>query len=125
METRGLVGVRHPPPMTPTGTNLLGLVKHLAGVEIGYFGDTFGRPFDGPLPWSEDDEPEQNADFWATSEEPREQRTHRRNRRIARGQPQHGVRQPGVVGGLPESARTGRPGRSREIERGAPVPRSL
>jgi hypothetical protein len=63
-------------PMTPTGTNLLGLVKHLSGVEIGYFGDTFGRPFDGPLPWSEGseaEEPEPNADFWATSEESREQ----------------------------------------------------
>jgi hypothetical protein len=32
-------------PLTPTGTNLLGLVKHLGGVEAGYFGDTFGRPF--------------------------------------------------------------------------------
>ena len=32
--------------MTPTGTNLLGLVKHVASVELGYFGDTFGRPFD-------------------------------------------------------------------------------
>ena len=31
-------------PLTPTGTNLLGLVKHLASVELGYFGDTFGRP---------------------------------------------------------------------------------
>jgi hypothetical protein len=62
-------------PMTPTGTNLLGLVKHLSGVEIGYFGDTFGRPFDGPLPWQEepDVEPEPNADFWATSDESREQ----------------------------------------------------
>ena len=37
-------------PMTPTGTNLLGLVKHLAAIEYGYFGDTFGRP--GPtFPW--------------------------------------------------------------------------
>jgi hypothetical protein len=63
-------------PMTPTGTNLLGLVKHLSGVEIGYFGDTFGRPFDGPLPWQEEpevEEPEPNADFWATSEESRDQ----------------------------------------------------
>ena len=31
-------------PLTPTGTNLLGLVKHLASVELGYFGETFGRP---------------------------------------------------------------------------------
>jgi len=60
-------------PMTPTGTNLLGLVKHLAGVEIGYFGDTFGRPFPGPLPWLDDDEPAPNADFWATADESREQ----------------------------------------------------
>jgi uncharacterized damage-inducible protein DinB len=57
-------------PLTPTGTNLLGLIKHLAGVELGYFGDTFGRPFDQPLPWSED---EPNADMWATADESREQ----------------------------------------------------
>ena len=25
-------------PLTPTGTNLLGLVKHVASVELGYFG---------------------------------------------------------------------------------------
>ncbi|HEX6888050.1 MAG TPA: DUF664 domain-containing protein, partial [Candidatus Nanopelagicales bacterium] len=29
-------------PMVPTGTNLLGLVKHLAFVEAGYFGTAFG-----------------------------------------------------------------------------------
>ncbi|MGW4568804.1 DinB family protein [Streptomyces sp. NPDC004561] len=29
-------------PMTPTGTNLLGLVKHLAAVEYGWFVQTFG-----------------------------------------------------------------------------------
>jgi uncharacterized damage-inducible protein DinB len=57
-------------PMTPTGTNLLGLVKHLAGVELGYFGDTFGRPFSDPLPWSEDDP---TSDMWATPGESREQ----------------------------------------------------
>ena len=31
-------------PLTPTGTNLLGLVKHLAGVESGYFGFVMDRP---------------------------------------------------------------------------------
>jgi uncharacterized damage-inducible protein DinB len=41
-------------PMTPTGTNLLGLVKHLASIELGYFGDTFGRPSGIPLPWHAD-----------------------------------------------------------------------
>jgi uncharacterized damage-inducible protein DinB len=59
-------------PMTPTGTNLLGIVKHVASVEAGYLGDTFARPFPEPLPWfAEDAEP--NADMWATAEESREQ----------------------------------------------------
>lgn len=58
-------------PLVPTGTNLLGLVKHLAGVESGYFGDTFGRPFGLELPWMSDDA-ETNADMWATAEESRE-----------------------------------------------------
>lgn len=58
-------------PLTPTGTNLLGLVKHLAGVEVGYFGDTFGRPFGERLEWMEDDA-EDNADMWATADESRD-----------------------------------------------------
>jgi uncharacterized damage-inducible protein DinB len=58
-------------PMVPTGTNLLGLVKHLATVEAEYFGATFGRPFDEPLPWLDDDA-EPNADMWATAEQSRE-----------------------------------------------------
>ncbi|MEV8517936.1 DinB family protein [Dactylosporangium sp. NPDC051484] len=57
-------------PMVPTGTNLLGLVKHLTGVEAGYFGATFGRPFPEPLPWLADDA-EDDADMWATAEESR------------------------------------------------------
>jgi uncharacterized damage-inducible protein DinB len=59
-------------PLTPTGTNLLGLVKHLASVEAGYFGATFGRPFPEPLPWYEEDA-EPNADMWATADESRDQ----------------------------------------------------
>ena len=42
-------------PMTPTGTNLLGLLKHLAFVEMGYFGPTFGRPVPEVEPWIADD----------------------------------------------------------------------
>jgi hypothetical protein len=42
-------------PLLPTGTNLLGLIKHLAGGEFIYFGTTFGRPSADELPWSEDD----------------------------------------------------------------------
>ncbi len=61
-------------PMVPTGTNLLGLVKHVASVELGYFGDCFGRPYDEPLPWLED-AAEPNADMWAAPGETREQIT--------------------------------------------------
>jgi uncharacterized damage-inducible protein DinB len=46
-------------PMTPSGTNLLGLVKHLAAVEYGWFCDTFGRESE-PMPFDDDDE---NADM--------------------------------------------------------------
>ena len=58
-------------PLTPTGTNLLGLVKHVASVEFGYFGDTFGRPSGESLPWLEQDA-EPNADMWATPGESRD-----------------------------------------------------
>jgi uncharacterized damage-inducible protein DinB len=61
-------------PLVPTGTNLLGVVKHVASVEAGYFGETFGRPFNEPLPWLDEDA-EPNADMWATAEETREQIT--------------------------------------------------
>jgi hypothetical protein len=58
-------------PLTPTGTNLLGLVKHLAGVELGYFSAVFDRPFEVPGPWfGMDAEP--NADMYATADESRE-----------------------------------------------------
>jgi uncharacterized damage-inducible protein DinB len=61
-------------PLTATGTSLLGLVRHLTAVELGYFGDTFGRPFGEPLPWDgREDEP--NVDFWAPAAESRAQVT--------------------------------------------------
>ncbi|MEV4180248.1 DinB family protein [Streptosporangium canum] len=46
-------------PMTPSGTSLLGLVKHLASVEYGWFCETFGRETE-PLPFDDEDE---NADL--------------------------------------------------------------
>ncbi|MFC8719888.1 DinB family protein [Kitasatospora sp. NPDC057198] len=59
-------------PLTPTGTNLLGLVKHLTGAEAVYFGATFGRPFEGgPGLWVAGGA-EPNADLWARPEEGRE-----------------------------------------------------
>ena len=60
-------------PMTPTGTNLLGLVKHLTGVELGYLGDSAGRPAPFVLPWNEDGSVWEGADMWATADETREQ----------------------------------------------------
>ena len=59
-------------PMVRTGTNLLGLIKHLAGVEGGYFGVTFNRPFGETLPGFEKGA-EPNSDMWATADESREQ----------------------------------------------------
>ena len=61
-------------PMTPTGTNLLGLVKHCAGVECGYFGAVMGRPFPGEddLDWHDD---ELGDHMYATAAESRERVT--------------------------------------------------
>ena len=56
-------------PLVPTGTNLLGLVKHVTGVEMGYFGGIFGRPFPDPMPWDESDP---MTDMFAGPEESRE-----------------------------------------------------
>src|ERR1700694_2930275 len=58
-------------PLTPTGTNLLGIVKHVASVELGYFGEAFERPSHESLPWL-DEGAEPNADMWALPEESRE-----------------------------------------------------
>ena len=62
-------------PMTPSGTSLLGLVKHLAAVEYGWFCETFGRPVemlpsidfdveDSDLRVSPDETTEQIVDFY-------------------------------------------------------------
>ncbi len=57
-------------PLTVTGTNLLGLVKHLATWEARYLGEVFDRPFPEPLPrW--DVEAERLADMWANERESR------------------------------------------------------
>jgi hypothetical protein len=56
-------------PMTPTGTNLLGLVKHLAGLEYAYLGDAVGRPAAETLPWVEDGSIWDGADMWATADD--------------------------------------------------------
>ena len=54
-------------PMTPTATNLLGVVKHLASVQAGYFGATFGRPFPrtDEMTWYSDENADPQDDLWA------------------------------------------------------------
>jgi uncharacterized damage-inducible protein DinB len=59
-------------PLVPSGTNLLGLVKHVTAVELGYFGDTFGRPSADQMPWDESDP---MWDMFAAPEESRESLT--------------------------------------------------
>lgn len=56
-------------PMTPTGTNLLGLVKHLTFYESYYLGGVFGREPEWTLPWIEDDSIWHGADMWAAAGE--------------------------------------------------------
>lgn len=58
-------------PMTRTGTNLLGLVKHLTGLEYGYLGGCFDRPATDPPPWFDDDL-WSGSDMWAKPEESHE-----------------------------------------------------
>lgn len=59
-------------PLTPTGTSLLGLVKHLARWEALYFGEVFDRPWpEAPAPWNDTDA--NRARLWVTEGETREQ----------------------------------------------------
>jgi uncharacterized damage-inducible protein DinB len=57
-------------PVTRTGTNVLGVVKHVAMVEGGYLGACFDRPVPGPEPRFEPGD--DNSDMWATADESRE-----------------------------------------------------
>ena len=66
-------------PLTSTGTNLLGLIKHLTLSESRYFGEVFARPFPEPLlRW--DDLARRGTDMWATEHETREEITGRYQR---------------------------------------------
>jgi hypothetical protein len=66
-------------PLVPSGTNLLGLVKHLTLTESRYFGEVFGRPFPEPMPrW--DDLAARGLDMFAAEGESREDITGRYRR---------------------------------------------
>ncbi len=58
-------------PRTPTGNNLLGLLKHCLNVEAGYFGPTFGREFPSPEELVPEEALEQDpqADWYARADE--------------------------------------------------------
>lgn len=56
-------------PMTPTGTNLLGLVKHMTGVEQEYLRECMGLERLVDTSWVSNDAPD-NSDMWATLDEP-------------------------------------------------------
>jgi hypothetical protein len=57
-------------PLTPTGTNLLGLVKHMSTVQLLTLGWVFDRHFTEPVAWFRRDLPP-NTDMWALPEESR------------------------------------------------------
>lgn len=54
--------------LTPSGTNLLGLVKHLATVENGYVRCT-AFPSRIEPPWADDESMEANAELWLTPDQ--------------------------------------------------------
>lgn len=53
-------------PVTPTGTNVLGLVKHVAAVQAEYFGQVFDRPLPDPPAWFDSDD---DRDMYASLDE--------------------------------------------------------
>jgi len=59
-------------PITASGTNLLGLVKHLVGCEHVYLGEAFGRTPPDVLPWYADGSVWDGADMWVAEHETRE-----------------------------------------------------
>ncbi len=59
-------------PLTPTGTNLLGLVKHAANTEVVYFGSVFGRDWPNAHELVQPDDPDPLAGWYARADESRE-----------------------------------------------------
>jgi hypothetical protein len=55
-------------PMTRTGTNLIGIIKHLTGITYGYLCSAFGRERE-TFPWEFDEELFYGLDMWATPDE--------------------------------------------------------
>jgi hypothetical protein len=95
-------------PMTPTGTNLLGLVKHLAGLEYLYLGEAVGYPAPETMSWIEDGSIWQGADMWAKPDETSEYITGLYRRACAHADgvvAALGLESPGSVPHWPEGSR--------------------
>lgn len=58
-------------PLVPSGTNLLGLVKHLAWCELAYFVQTWGRELPVSDLW-DDPDADHNDDLWVPASESRQ-----------------------------------------------------
>lgn len=72
---RGLAGLSEYDsrrPLTSSGSNILGLIKHLAGVEVSYLGECVGRQPPVHLPWVTDGSIWEGADMWVTTGQSRE-----------------------------------------------------
>lgn len=94
-------------PLTPTGTNLLGLVKHLTGLEYGYLGESFGRPPPERPSWFRPD-PFDEIDMWATPDESSSYIIDVYRKACAHADitiAEHDLDSPGAVAHWPESSR--------------------
>ncbi|MGO4359408.1 DinB family protein [Terrabacter sp. RAF57] len=70
-------------PLTTTGTNLLGLVKHLTLSEARYLGGIVGRPFPEPLPQFDDPGFVSRDQLWVRVDESRAEVVERYRRACA------------------------------------------
>jgi hypothetical protein len=59
-------------PLTATGTNLLGLIKHLSLSETRYFSEVFDRPAPDPIPRWDDPAAWSTDNMWAAADETRD-----------------------------------------------------
>ncbi|MEU0313866.1 DinB family protein [Nocardioides sp. NPDC006273] len=90
-------------PRTPTGTNLLGIIKHVTGVEAVYLGSTFDRPFPEPEALISDEvfEVDPQADWYATEDETLEGIIGLYRRVIAHGNETIDALPPDAIGHVP------------------------
>lgn len=57
-------------PLVPSGSNILGIIQHLACVEYGYFVECFGQQANEPLLAQIDSSDDMDADMWVPTHIP-------------------------------------------------------